>query len=86
MAAHQITYEGPPSLVVRAATMLADADGVELVSSQPPERRDQGADKVVLAFTVEGTANAVMAAVRLVGESLPPTATMTIEQAPSTGP
>ena len=86
MAAHQITYEGPPSLAVRAATMLADADGVELVSSQPPERRDKGADKVVLAFTVEGTANAVMAAVRLIGESLPPTATMTIEPAPNNGP
>lgn len=86
MAAHQIKYEGPSSLAVRAATMLADADGVELVSSQPPERRDKGADKVVLAFTVEGTATAVMAAVRLVGESLPPTATMTIEQASNNGP
>jgi hypothetical protein len=86
MAAHQIKYEGPSSLAVRAATMLADADGVELVSSQPPERRDKGADTVVLAFTVEGTAKAVMAAVRLVGESLPPTATMTIEQASSDGP
>jgi hypothetical protein len=39
-----------------------------------------------LAFTVEGTATAVMAAVRLVGESLPPTATMTIEQATNNGP
>jgi hypothetical protein len=86
MAAHQITYEGPSSLAVRAATMLADADGVELVSSQPPERRDKAADKVVLAFTVEGTAKAVMAAVRIVGDSLPPTATMTIEQATQHGP
>jgi hypothetical protein len=86
MAAHQITYEGPSSLAVRAATMLADADGVELVSSQPPERRDKAADKVVLAFAVEGTAKAVMAAVRIVGDSLPPTATMTIEQAPQHGP
>jgi hypothetical protein len=86
MAAHRIKYEGPSSLAVRAATMLADADGVELVSSQPPERRDKGADKVVLAFTVEGTGNAVMAAVKLVGESLPPAATMTIEQEPNNGP
>jgi hypothetical protein len=86
MAAHQITYEGPSSLAVRAATMLADADGVELVSSQPPERRDKAADKVVLAFTVEGTAKAVMAAVRIVGDSLPPTATMSIEQATQHGP
>jgi hypothetical protein len=86
MAAHEIKYEGPSSLAVRAATMLADADGVELVSSQPPERRDKGADKVVLAFTVEGTAKAVMAAVRLIGESLPPTATMTIEPAPNNEP
>jgi hypothetical protein len=86
MAAHEIKYDGPASFAVRAATMLADADGVELVSSQPPERRDKGADKVVLAFTVEGTAKAVMAAVRLIGESLPPTATMTIEPAPNNEP
>jgi hypothetical protein len=86
MAAHQITYEGPSSLAVRAATMLADADGVELVSSQPPERRDKAADKVVLAFTVEGRAKAVKAAVRIVGDSLPPTATMSIEQATQHGP
>ena len=86
MAAHRIKYEGPSSLAVRAATMLADADGVELVSSEPPERRESGADKVVLAFTAEGTAKAVMAAVKLVGDSLPPTATMTIEQATRNGP
>jgi hypothetical protein len=86
MASHQITYEGPSSLAVRAATMLADADGVELVSSQPPERRDKVADKVVLGITVEGTAKAVTAAVRLVGESLPPSATMTIEQATNNEP
>jgi hypothetical protein len=66
--------------------MLADADGVELVASQPPERHDKVGDKVVLVFTVEGTAKAVMAAVRLVGESLPPTATMTVEQATNNGP
>jgi hypothetical protein len=66
--------------------MLADADGVELVASQPPERHDKVGGKVVLTFTVEGTAKAVMAAVRFVGESLPPTATMTVEQATNNGP
>jgi hypothetical protein len=86
MAAHQIKYEGPSSLAVRAATMLADADGVELISSRVPERGDEHDDKVLLAFTVEGTAEAVMAAVRLVGESLPRRATITIDQATNNGP
>jgi hypothetical protein len=86
MAAHQITYEGPSSHAVRAATMLADADGVELVSAQPPERCSEGGDKVVLAVTVEGSAKAVMAAVRLIRESLPPTAAMTIEQPTNSEP
>ena len=86
MAAHQITYEGPSSLALRAATMLADADGIELTASQVPERRDTGTDKVLVAITVEATAEAVMAAVRLVGESLPPEVTITIEQATKNGP
>lgn len=86
MAAHQITYEGPSSLAVRAATMLADADGIELTASQVPERRDKGTDNVLVAITVEATAEAVMAAVRLVGESLPPEVTITIEQATKNGP
>jgi hypothetical protein len=86
MAAHQIKYEGPSSLAVRAATMLADADGVELVSSKVPERSNDAADKVLLALTVEGTADAVMAAVTLIGQTLPPQATITIEQATNNGP
>ena len=80
MAAHQIKYEGPSSLAVRAATMLADADGVGLISSRMPERREESADKVLLELTVEGTTEAVMAAVRIVGESLPRQATITVEE------
>jgi hypothetical protein len=86
MAAHQIKYEGPSSLAVRAATMLADADGVELISSRGLERRDEGDDKVLMALTVEGTAEAIIAAVRLVGESLPRQATITIVQSMNNGP
>jgi hypothetical protein len=85
MAAHQIKYEGPSSLAVRAATMLADADGVGLISSRMPERRDESADKVLLELTVEGTAEAVMAAVRIVGESLPSEATILIEESTDDG-
>jgi hypothetical protein len=75
MPAYRITYEGPPSMAVQAATLLADADGVELKASQPPERRG-GSDQVILALTVEGEADAVTAAVQDVASLLSPHATI----------
>ena len=57
-------------MAMRAATLLADAHGVELVSSLPPER---GADPelVLLAMTVDGTTDDVLDAVALVRDELP---------------
>ena len=71
VTAYLIKYEGPPSLAVETATMLADADGVELTSSEPPERRDGQGDTVVLALTVEGTSDAVLDAVSFLRTRLP---------------
>jgi hypothetical protein len=71
VTAYLIKYEGPPSLAVQTATLLADAEGVELTSSEPPERRDGQADTVVLALTVEGTSDAVLDAVSFLRTKLP---------------
>ena len=71
MTAYLIKYEGPPSLAVQTATLLADAEGVELTSSEPPERRADQADTVVLALTVEGTSDAVLDAVSFLRTRLP---------------
>jgi hypothetical protein len=60
--------------------MLADAEGIELRSSQPPERRDDPVGTVVLGLTVEGTTEAVGDAVRLVRDGLPPEATIDVEE------
>ena len=78
MTAYLIKYEGPPSLAVQTATMLADADGVELTSSEPPERRDDQGDTVLLALTVEGTSDAVLDAVALLRTKLPSDARLEI--------
>lgn len=81
MTAFRITYEGPAAFAIRAATLLADADGVELTSSQPPEHRRGDADVVVLALTAEGSADAVLDAVRGLRDQLTPGARVEIESA-----
>jgi hypothetical protein len=77
---HRITYQGPPSLAVPTATMLADAEGVELTSAQEPQHPDGLADTVRLALTVEGTPEAVAAAVSLIRDGLPAGATVEVEE------
>ncbi len=71
-------YEGPSSFAVRVATQLADADGIELTSAEKQEG-DESVDTVLLVLTVEGTPEAVMAAVRSVGAGLPAEARITLE-------
>lgn len=75
---HRITYEGPSSLAVPTATMLADAVGVDLRSSEPPASKDGPWDKVVLVLTVEGTPDAVDSAVGNLRASLPAGASITV--------
>jgi hypothetical protein len=76
---HQVNYEGPPSLAVRVAHMLADAPGVELRSAKEPEPLDGPVAGVLLALTVEGTADDVTAAVAAVRDELPSDARITME-------
>ncbi|HWC67405.1 MAG TPA: hypothetical protein VG478_05000 [Acidimicrobiales bacterium] len=77
MPAYVITYQGPPTLAVRAATLLADSTGVELTSSDPPERSDDP-EHVTLSLTVQGSDDAVTAAIEDVGSLLSPYATLEV--------
>ena len=81
MTTHQVQYEGPSSLAVRVATLLADAEGVDLTSAEKPEHRDESMAMVRLAVTVEGTTEAVMAAVGSIQAGLPADASLTVEDA-----
>jgi hypothetical protein len=81
VTSHRITYEGPPLLAVQTASMLADAAGVELTASQPPQRLADRPDTVVLAIVVDGTTDAVMAAVRSAKDRLPAGATLVVDDA-----
>ncbi|MDQ4132255.1 MAG: hypothetical protein M3179_03400 [Actinomycetota bacterium] len=81
MTTHQVKYEGPSSLAVRVATALADAEGIDLTSADKPERLGGSGQTVLLALTVEGTTEAVLAAVRAIGEGLPAGVSITVEDA-----
>ena len=74
MTTHQVTYRGPSTFAVRAAAMLADAAGLELTSANRTD--DPSDDSVALALTVEGTPEAVAAAIDTVREELPAGATL----------
>ena len=56
-------------MTVRVATAVADADGVELLSSEPPSRVDSGT--VVLEMAVEGDDDSVSRAVAMLRDDLP---------------
>ena len=69
MTTHQVTYRGPSTFAVRAAALLADAPGVELTSATRTD--DPSDDSVALELTIEGTDEAVAAAVDAVRAELP---------------
>ena len=72
-------YEGPSSLAVRVATLLADAEGIELTSAERQEDPVSAGETIVLALTVEATTEEVMAAVGLIRDGLPDGADITLE-------
>lgn len=76
MTTHEVTYEGPASFAVRAAAIIADADGIELTSATR-EQDPHGTDETVaLVLTLEATDEAVAAAVAAVRAELPGGATI----------
>lgn len=85
MTSHQVQYDGPSSLAVPVATLLADADGIDLISAEKQENSDGPAESVILVLTVEGTTEAVVAAVESVRAGLPAEASLTVED-PVQGP
>jgi hypothetical protein len=66
---YRVRLEGPAAVVLRVATELADADGVELTSSEKPANLDDG--KVALDVTVRGEFDAVADAVAGIRGGLP---------------
>jgi hypothetical protein len=66
---HQVTYRGPSTFAVRAAALLADAPGVELTSANRTD--DPSDDSVALELTIEGTDEAMAAAIDAAQEELP---------------
>ncbi len=76
MTSRRITYAGPQSLAVATATMLADFEGVDLTSSEPPVRSEGPRGTVILRLTLEGSAEAIDAAVGHLRAGLPPGATI----------
>lgn len=74
MTTHQVTYRGPSTFAVRAAALLADAAGLELTSAHRTD--DPSDESVALALTIEGTDDAVAAAVDAVRAELPAGATL----------
>ena len=66
---YRIRFTGPPNHAMRMATALADADGVDLVSSSPPVVID--ADTVQLDLSADGTHDDIADAISTIGDELP---------------
>ena len=76
MTAYRVRFQGPAALTVRIATALADADGVELISSDQPVVVDDST--VALNVSVEGAFDAVADAVAGIRDGLPSGASIEI--------
>ena len=74
-----MTYRGPSTIAVRAAALLADAEGVELTSAARPDDSTASDESAVLQLTLMGTTEAVTAALASVQGELPPGATLTMD-------
>jgi hypothetical protein len=73
---YRVRFEGPAALALRVATALADADGVELTSSDQPLTLDHNI--VALNVTVEGAFDAVADAVARIRGEIPAGASVEI--------
>jgi hypothetical protein len=66
---YRVRFEGPAALTLGVATALANADGVELISSDQPVTLDE--NSVALNVTVEGAFDAVADAVASIRAAMP---------------
>jgi len=69
-------YTGPPADAVDVATALADADGVDLTASQPPQRLPDGSGTVTLEMTVDASTRDIARALDQARSQLPDGATV----------
>lgn len=76
MTSYRVRLEGPAAVTLSVATALADADGVELISSAQPVTVNEG--MLALEVTVEGAFDAVADAVASIRDSLPTGASIEI--------
>ena len=72
----RVRFEGPGALALSVATALADADGVELLSSDQPVTLDENI--VALNVTVAAAFDAVADAVARIRSAMPAEATIKI--------
>ena len=73
---YRVVFEGPASLAVGVATALADADGFELISSDPPSV--VYVDTVMLGLAVEGAPESVTDAIASIRDGMPTGATIEV--------
>lgn len=73
---HRVRFEGPTTVALRVATTLADADGVELISSDQPVSLGDGS--VALNVVIEGERDAVVEALAGLRRQMPPRASIEI--------
>ena len=76
MSNYRVRFEGPAALALSVATALADADGVELISSDQPVTLDENI--VALNVTVAGAFDAVADAVASIRGGMPTEASIEI--------
>ena len=66
---HRIRFEGASADALTIATAIADADGVDLTSSEPPIAIADG--RVRLDLSVRGPSEAIAAALDEIGRRIP---------------
>ena len=66
---HRIRFEGSSAAALTVATAIADADGVDLTSSEPPTAIADG--KVRLDLRVQASSESIAAALEAIGRSIP---------------
>ncbi len=76
MSKYRVRFEGPAAFALSVATALADADGIELISSDQPVAVDENI--VALNVTVEGEFDAVADAVASIRGGMPTEASIEI--------
>jgi hypothetical protein len=74
---HRIRFEGAAAAALTVATAIADADGVDLTSSEPPVTLSDG--RVRLDLTVDASSESVAGALAEIRPRLPDDSSIELE-------